>query len=112
MILDANGILKIKSTVGGGLGENGYPIKPTTTWGDPIKCNIKANSKANIGITNNNNVFETSSYEVLIEQQTIDAKIVSLERDGVALGEFQILGEPERLNIVGNIKILVKWLVE
>lgn len=107
----ANGYLRVKTVTGGGLNENGYPIPPKTSWGEPIKCNIKANSKANIGITGNKNVFETSTYEVLIEEQPFDANIVSLERDGVVLGEFQVQGTPERLSIVRNVKIFVKCLL-
>ena len=108
MILNANGSLRVKATTGGGLDDKGYQIHPTITWGDPIKCNIKANTKANIGITNNDNVFETSSFEVLIDKQIFDANMVSLERDGILLGEFQIQGEPEHLNIVHNIKFYCK----
>ena len=107
----ANGYLKIKIIMCSGLDDDGYPIEPSTHWSEPIKCNIKANSKANIGITTNKNVFETSSFEVLIEQQSFDADIVSLERDGVALGEFQVQGVPEQLNVVRNIKILLKCLL-
>lgn len=107
----ANGELRVKRVEGGGLNADGYPILPSISWGEPIKCSIKANSKASIGITTNRNVFETSSYEVLIEQQPFDADIVSLERDGVALGEFAVQGEPEQLNIVCNTKILVKWVL-
>lgn len=111
MILNANGSLRVKITTGEGLDDKGYPIQSVVTWGDPIRCNIKTNSKASTGITTNNNVFETSSYEVLIDKQVFDAGIVSLERDGVHLGECQVQGELEHLNFVQNIKFNCKFLL-
>ena len=107
----ANGYLRVKITTDNELDGDGYPTLPVTSWSEPIKCSIKANSKANIGITTNKNVFETSSFEVLIEQQPFDASIISLERDGVALGEFQVQGIPEVLNVVRAVKIFVKCLL-
>ena len=107
----ANGTLRVKTVTGGGLDNDGYPIPPSTSWGDPIDCNIKSNSKASVGMTDNKNVFKTSSYEVLIDLQSIDAGIISLVRDGVDLGEFQVQGKPEHLNIVRNTKLLVKCLL-
>lgn len=109
MIIE-NGYISCKIIAGGGLDDDGYPILPSISWGEPIPCNIHANGQANVGVTTNGNVFETSAYEVLIEQQPFTAEVVKLVRDDVDLGEFQVQGKPEQLNHIDNIKILVKCL--
>lgn len=112
MIIDANGKLRAKtiSTSEGDLDANGYPIAPKDKWEEPIECNIKTNNQANLGVTANGNTFETSAFEVIIEEQPFDAEIVRLVRNDVDLGLFQVQGKPELLSAVGNIKILVKCL--
>lgn len=112
MIINVNGTLRVKlnSSSEEKLDDNGYPAFSSDSWSEPIECNIKTNSRADVGATTNGNVFETSDFEVLIEQQSFSAEIINLVRDGVDLGEFQIQGEPEPLDVVGNIKIIAKCL--
>lgn len=107
----ANGILKAKITNQlEELDSKGYPITSDDIWGAPIECAIKTNSQASVGITTSGNTFETSAFEVLIEEQPFDGEIVELVRNNVRLGLFQVQGKSELLTAVGCIKILVKCL--
>lgn len=111
MIINANGVLMFGLNAGTErLDNDGYPIVSGDTWDGVIECHIKTNTQATVGVTTNGNVFEASAYEVLIEQQEFNAKVVRLVRDGVELGEFQVQGEPEYLTAVGNTKIMVRCL--
>lgn len=104
MIIE-NGTLQTKLIIGGGLDDNGNPVRPVEAWGVPIPCNIKTNQYSNQGKVNGN-TFTIASYEVLIEMQPFTAESVKLVREGQELGEFPVQSA-EPLTEVGIIKILV-----
>lgn len=104
MIIE-NGTVQAKIKTGGGLNDQGNPVKPSESWGVPIPCNIKTNQSSNNGVINGN-TFSVSSYEILIDSQPFKADRVQLVRNGEALGEFKVQ-QIEPLIEVGNIKILV-----
>ncbi|MDL2310128.1 hypothetical protein LJC39_03315 [Parabacteroides sp. OttesenSCG-928-B22] len=103
-----NGFISAKVKTGGGLGENGNPVRPSSEWGEPIPCNIRVNKRNNLG-KQNGNTFTVASYEILIEPQSfIDDGMVKLQYvSGKDLGEFPIMFPPEFLEAVGAVKITV-----
>ena len=107
MIL-VNGEIRVKVKKGGGLNENGNPVRPSSTWGNPIPCRISVNKRSNFGRQNGNS-FTIASYEILIEPQPfIDDGIVKLKyASGKELGEFPIMFPPEYLEAVEAIRIVV-----
>jgi len=100
-----NGILQVKIKTGGGLDANGYPIKPSESWYEPIPCHIKVNKKNNLG-KQNGNAFIVASYEVFIELRPFEAERINLIKRGRDLGEFSVLWI-EHLENVGTVKIVV-----
>ena len=100
-----NGTIQYKILSGGGLDENSEPIKSDDSWSDPISCLYRA-VKHTHSIYQQGK-FTDSSYEILIENQEIDANMVKLTND-----RNKMLGEFEVLNIVfversGRVKITV-----
>jgi hypothetical protein len=100
-----NGTITAKVKTGGGLGLDGYPVKPSASWGDPIPCRTVTLRKNNLG-KQNGNTFITASYEVLIEPQPFEAERVRLTEYGRDLGEFSVMWI-EYLEAVGVLKIVV-----
>jgi hypothetical protein len=101
-----NGKICAKIKTGGGLAENGNPITPSVTWGEPIPCRIMANMHNKKGKANGNS-FTIASYEVLVETQPFATERVTLTYDnGEELGEFSVM-QIERMESVGTVKILV-----
>lgn len=103
-----NGYISAKSKTGGGLDENGNPVRPSSEWSNPVPCHIKVNQRNNLGKQNGNS-FTIASYEILIEPQSfIDDGIIKLFYiSGKELGEFPIMFPPEFLEAVGAVKIVV-----
>ncbi|MDR0385392.1 MAG: hypothetical protein LBH60_04885 [Prevotellaceae bacterium] len=103
-----NGEISAKSKTGGGLDENGNPVRPSSEWGKPIPCRISVNKRNNLGKQNGNS-FTIASFEILIEPQPfIDDGMVKLRYlSGRELGEFPIMFPPEFLEAVGAVKIVV-----
>ncbi len=103
-----NGFISAKSKTGGGLNDNGKPIRPTEEWGEFVPCHIRVNHRNNLG-KQNGNTFTIASYEILIEPQPfIDDGMVRLRYvSGKELGEFSIMFPPEFLEAVGATKIVV-----
>lgn len=89
--------------------EDGVPVvsTPSSLWSDPVPCHIRTLSSSSKG-TYEDGTFHQASYQVLVERNTIpeDTKKVKLERGGVTLGEFQVQGFPEVINL-DRIKIIV-----
>ncbi len=101
-----NGEICAKVKTGGGLDENGNPIRPSESWEAPIPCHIRSNTYNNKGKANGN-TFTVASYEVLIESQPFVAERVKLtDRNGKDLGEFSVM-EIEYLDAVDTVKITV-----
>lgn len=81
--------------------KRGVPITgPNPTWSGEIPCHIKTLSSTSNG-RYEDGTFHQASYEVLVERNAIptDCQKVKLVRRGVVLGEFQIQGYPEVINL-------------
>jgi hypothetical protein len=104
MIIE-NGIIQGMKVVGGGFDGSGNPIRQTTTWGEPMPCNIKILKSDNLGRYNGNS-FTIASYEVLVEDLRFSTTKIKLTLNGNALGEFQVMSI-EPLNAVCLSKITV-----
>jgi len=100
-----NGTIQAKVNSGGGLDENGNPIRLSDAFNEPISCRVVTNKKNNLGKQNGNS-FIIASYEVLIELQPFDAGVVRLTQHGRELGIFPVICI-ERLEEVGVVKITV-----
>lgn len=103
-----NGLLYTKSeTIGStSFDTNGDPIKSESIWIEPIPCHIITVRKDEKGIYADGR-FTQSTYEILIELQDYEAKIVRIENDhGKNLGEFKVQNI-EFLKYVGKVKITV-----
>jgi len=89
--------------------EDGVPVvsTPSSLWSDPVPCHIRTLSSSSKG-TYEDGTFHQASYQVLVERNAIpeDTQKVKLERGGVTLGEFQVQGFPESINL-DRIKIIV-----
>jgi len=106
-VIISNGYISAKIKTGGGLDENGNPVRPSSEWGKPISCHIKVNTRNNLG-KQNGNTFTIASYEILIEPQPFEAERVKLiDNCGKELGEFSVMYPPEHLEAVGAVKIVV-----
>lgn len=103
-----NGTIQVKTKTGGGLDTQGNPVRPTESWGDPIDCHIRVNSRSNLGKSNGNS-FTTASYVILIEPQPFvnDAIVRIAYKKGSELGEFPIMFPPEYLEAVEAIRIVI-----
>lgn len=104
MIIE-NGTLQIKVKTGGGLDENGNPVRPSESWSPAIPCNIETNQYNGKGAVNGN-VFTVASFAILIEDRPFDADRVLLTREGKSLGEFAVKAVIP-LSEVGILKITV-----
>lgn len=101
-----NGSLQYEITTPGGFNEYGEPLEATTTWSEPIKCSIKANSDTRKGKYEDGK-FRQASYVVLIECKPLsNVKRIRLTRHSENLGEHDVLNI-EPLTTVGRIQILV-----
>lgn len=89
--------------------ETGYPIEAEVSWGEPIPCQFMPNTSNNLGKIGGER-FTTASYSILIEIQPLpQSEQIRLTDDvnGTCLGEFPLIGNPELLRAVGQIKLLV-----
>lgn len=85
-----NGTIQIYSISGGGLDENGNPIKPSEALGEPIPCNWKRNTYEKRG-TYEDGVFTSASYIILVDMQTFDECRFRLsDSKGNVLGDYQV----------------------
>lgn len=88
--------------------EDGVPLStPSSTWSDAVPCHIRTVSSTSKG-TYEDGVFHQASYEVLVERNAIpeNTQKVKLVRGAVELGEFQVQGYPETINL-DRIKIIL-----
>lgn len=105
-----NGILYYPTSASAPLfDEDGVPVvnAPSSQWSDPVPCHIRMLSSSSKG-TNEDGTFHQASYQVLVERNAIpeDTKKVKLERGGVTIGEFQVQGYPEVINL-DRVKIIL-----
>jgi hypothetical protein len=104
-VIVPNGTVCVKVSTGGGLDENGNPVKPESDWGFPIPAYIKVNRYSELGVKDGDS-FRIASYEVLIEAQPFQAAHVKLATKDRQLGAFPVI-QTEQLQAVGAVKILV-----
>lgn len=105
----ANGSIEFKAKSGGGIDPTtGFPIAVREQWGSPISAQIIPNSSNKLGRYNGER-FTTASYVVLLEAQPLpESERVRLKDNlGNVIGEFSLLSNPEPLDAVGQIKLLV-----
>lgn len=90
-----NGLLYYAMNLAGnGLDEDGEPITCAPTWSEPIPCLIQfvTNTK---GIYSDG-TFHQVSYKIVVEAIPLDATFLKLEKDSQYLGEFSVLGKPNK----------------
>lgn len=107
MIIE-NGALKyLAGTAGGGIGDDGKPVKRTDVWSEAIPCNIRINNRNNLG-RKEGTAFVIAAYIVTLERRTgFDPGRIQLFNDeGQSLGEFPVVSI-EVLEAVNAIKIVV-----
>ena len=92
-----NGTLQYEIITGGGVNNDGEPIAPVTSWSDPIRCSIHANTDSRRG-RYEDGLFRQASFVVLIERNAhfevdviADIKRVRLTRGCEPLGEYFVL---------------------
>lgn len=104
-----NGTIEFKAKTAGGLDpESGYPMSAAAEWGEPYPCQWLPNS-SNLLARVLGERFEQAAYEVLLEEQPLpDSEQVRLtDADGESLGEFSLRSRPERLEAVGQIRLML-----
>lgn len=103
-----NGTIEFKVKTAGGMDSDGYPIAATAEWCEPIPCQWLPNS-SNLLARVLGERFEQAAYEVLLEEQPLpDSEQVRLtDSDGESLGEFSLRSRPERLEAVGQIRLMI-----
>ena len=85
-----NGTIQIYSIEGGGLDENGNPVKPSETLGKAIPCNWKRNSYEKRGIYEDG-VFTAASYIILIDAtEFVPCRFRLSDSKGNVLGDYQV----------------------
>ena len=85
-----NGTIQIYSIEGGGLDENGNPVKPSETLGKAIPCNWKRNSYEKRGIYEDG-VFTAASYIILIDaREFVPCRFRLSDSKGNTLGDYQV----------------------
>lgn len=102
-----NGTIEFKGKTAGGIDPTtGYPIAPTTTWGDPIPVQWIPNSHDNLGVTHGEH-FTRASYTLLISRQALPSEQLRLkDRAGNTIGEFSVISA-EDLDAVLQTRILI-----
>lgn len=109
MIIE-NGTIRFKAKAPGGIDPaTGYPRAATAVaWSDPVACQWIPNSRNNLGRVNGER-FTAASFTVLVEEQPLppSQQVMLTDADGTPLGEFSLIAPPERLEAVGQIKLLV-----
>ena len=107
-----NGTLQYEITTPGGVNEYGEPIASQTSWCDPIRVSINANTDTRRGRYEDGQ-FRQASFTVLIERNAhldidviSDIKRVRLVRGRESLGEYFVLSCAP-CDTVGRFQIIV-----
>lgn len=86
--------------------DTGYPINSDREWGCRIPCQYVPVSR-NYSDKVSGELYRTSSYDIYIEERSVDGGAVLLETlDGTLLGEFPVVF-PEHLQAVGQVRLKV-----
>ena len=87
----ANGYIKTKNKVGGGLDSSGYPTAPFVSWSEPIACQYRS-IRQNFQAKDNGTPYVDVSYEILIEAMPFMADRLALfDCHNNEVGEYSIL---------------------
>lgn len=108
MIIE-NAVIQFKEKHGGGIDPvTGFPIVPEESWGEEICCQAVANGSSFHGRAQGER-FASASWVILIEERRLpESEQIRLTwMDGTVEGEFSLLGRPERLKAVGEIRIMI-----
>lgn len=103
-----NGNIEFKHKVGGGLDADGYPVKATEEWSEPVPCQYWPKRYNLQGRTGGNATVETS-FEILVAMPLpVDAteQLRLTDMAGVRVGEYSVISSQE-LRAVQEIKITV-----
>ncbi len=101
-----NGTICYQIKTGGGTDTSGDPIPVSSSWSDPVECNIRTNTHNNKG-TYQGGQFTVSAYEILLEATEFSAERVRITNNrDISLGEFQVQNT-QFLDNVGRVKIIV-----
>ena len=103
-----NGTIEFKHKVGGGLDADGYPVKATEQWGEPVPCQYVPKHYNLQGRAGDNATIETS-FEIYVAmplpvEATEQLRLVDMA--GVRVGEYSVVSSHE-LRAVQQIKITV-----
>lgn len=106
----ANGTIKFKLKVDGGMDADGYPVAVTPKWSEPIPCQYIINTNNLRGISNGEH-FATASYIVYVDLQSLpDSEQAELaDTEAGIIGEFPMLAAPEVLQAVQQLKLTLGW---
>lgn len=104
-----NGNIEFKHKSAGGLDPvTGFPVKPTSSWGEPIPCQYVP-KQLNLQARSGGNAMVTSSYEVYLDMPLSDGASEQLrltDLQGNVVGEYSLIAM-EELVAVQEIKITV-----
>ena len=101
-----NGTIKMKTSTGGGMNENGDPIPVIEVWGEDVPCRFSTN-RHNTNGKYVDGQFIIQSYSIIIALDlAFKCSFLELFSMGVSLGKFDIQ-DLQFLTIVGRIKIVV-----
>lgn len=102
-MITPSGTIQIYSIEGGGLDENGNPVKPTEVLGEPIKVNQRR-AKYNEG-TYENGKFTAASYVILLDMQEFEPCRFRLsDSEGNVLGDYDV--QSKGIEICNHVNII------
>lgn len=85
-----NGTIQIYSISGDGISEDGNPVKPSESLGEPIKCNWNRNAFEKRGVYENG-VFTSASYIILVDMQKFEpCRFRLCDSKGNILGDYEV----------------------
>ena len=95
-----NGTVQAQIITGGGVGLDGYPLKPTIDWGSPVECKYIENTFNNRGKYIDGS-FTQMSFSITLFDLDFDAKIVRLTSNR---GKIICEKEVQSLNVLDEIQ--------
>lgn len=87
-----NGYIKVATKVGGGIDENGFPVQPTYTYGEPTPCQWIPVYRNNLATSNGEPITE-KSYTILLTLPTPNLtgeRIALFDEHHTSLGEYSV----------------------
>ena len=103
-MIPTNGFIQVKIVSGGGIDQNGNPVKATTAWSEKVPCRIQTNTNNKEGRYQDGK-FIINSYIIFLQKREFTAERIKVILQGVErefdVQDIQILG------LVGQVKITV-----